>query len=234
MAKLERTSLTDQICEYLQNEITNGTWKPGEKIPSETVLAEQLGVSRMSLRNGIQRCNALGLTETRAGEGTFVRDFSMQTYFSELNKMSLLGNHPNEINDFRIIIQIGSVRLAFLYNLITAEDLKSLRDCVEAMENALDEENMEGLHHADKMFHKIICSLCKNKVLYDVFDAFNSVIGKSMRSNVEFSIQRNGKGQIINYHRDLYNAIEQRDMDAFINTLMASEKRYGRSGYTSE
>ena len=51
MKKIVRTNLTAQISSYIQDEIIKGTWKPGEKLPSETELAETLGVSRMSLRS---------------------------------------------------------------------------------------------------------------------------------------------------------------------------------------
>ena len=50
--KLSRISITDQIYQVLIQKITSGEWKIGEKIPSEIDLAEQLGVSRPSLKNG--------------------------------------------------------------------------------------------------------------------------------------------------------------------------------------
>ena len=56
MKKFVKSSLVDQIFDYIQGEIIHGTWKPGEKLPSETELAASLEVSRMSLRSAIQRC----------------------------------------------------------------------------------------------------------------------------------------------------------------------------------
>ena len=117
MKKFVKSSLVDQIFDYIQGEIIHGTWKPGEKLPSETELAASLEVSRMSLRSAIQRCCAMGLTETRTGEGTFVRNFSLRSYFSELYRMKLLGQQPNEINDLCAILQLGSARLAFASNV---------------------------------------------------------------------------------------------------------------------
>ena len=49
MEEFKRASLSDQIFDYIKRQIDNGTWKPGEKIPSETELARELGVSRMTL-----------------------------------------------------------------------------------------------------------------------------------------------------------------------------------------
>lgn len=46
MKKFVKSSLVDQIFDYIQGEIIHGTWKPGEKLPSETELAASLEVSR--------------------------------------------------------------------------------------------------------------------------------------------------------------------------------------------
>ena len=135
MKKLVKTNLTDQIFNYIQEEIIKGTWKPGEKLPSENELSESLGVSRMSLRSAIQRCSAMGLTETRVGEGTFVRSFNLRSYFSELYRMKLLGRDPNEINDLRCVLQIASARLA-IADGIAESDLQVLIDLSKTMEQA--------------------------------------------------------------------------------------------------
>lgn len=55
MTKFVRSNLSDQIFDYLKEQIVSGEWKPGEKIPSETELSAQLGVSRMSLRTAIKK-----------------------------------------------------------------------------------------------------------------------------------------------------------------------------------
>lgn len=96
MPKIMKTSLTDQIFDYIQGEIVKGTWKPGEKLPSETELAASLGVSRMSLRSAIQRSCAMGLTETRVGEGTFVRNFSLRSYFAQLYRLGHGRRHRDQ------------------------------------------------------------------------------------------------------------------------------------------
>ncbi len=49
------------------------SWKPGQKLPSENELAAQFGVSRVTVRNALQRLSGLGLLETRFGEGSFIR-----------------------------------------------------------------------------------------------------------------------------------------------------------------
>ena len=56
--------------DQLREQILSGGWKPGDKLPSENELAAQFGVSRVTVRNALQRLSGLGLLETRFGEGS--------------------------------------------------------------------------------------------------------------------------------------------------------------------
>lgn len=225
MKKIVRTNLAAQISNYIQDEILNGTWKPGEKIPSENELAEMLGVSRMSLRSAIQRCNAIGLTETRVGEGTFVRDFNLRSYFSELYRMRLLGDNPNEINDLRSILQIGSFRLA-LTDGVSTEEFKRLEELVEQMEQAAAANDLEAFHEADIQFHRDACRLCHNKLLYSIYDAIEFLLDDTTKTNVERSIQKSpGFSNVLGHHREMLESIRTRDIDRFTKAMMESRER---------
>lgn len=225
MGKIVRTNLTDQITSYIQDEILKGTWKPGEKLPSETELAETLGVSRMSLRSALQRCNAIGLTETKVGEGTFVRDFNLRSYFGDLYDMKLLGNDPAQINDLRCVLQIASVRLA-LAKGIQGEDLATLQDLYRQMEKAMDENDLETFHGLDTRFHRGVCRLCHNQPLYIIYDALEFVINDITRQNVERSVaQTPGFEHIRTHHREIMESIQTGDMDRLVRELMASRER---------
>ena len=61
-----------QIHNQLRENIENGYWKVGQKIPAERELAAEFGVSRMTLRQAIQTLVDEGVLERRVGSGTFV------------------------------------------------------------------------------------------------------------------------------------------------------------------
>ena len=213
MKKFVKSSLVDQIFDYIQGEIIHGTWKPGEKLPSETELAASLEVSRMSLRSAIQRCCAMGLTETRTGEGTFVRNFSLRSYFSELYRMKLLGQQPNEINDLCAILQLGSARLAFASN-VTPEKIQELEQLDQTMESAANANDQNAFHEADIQFHRAI------------YDAVESLIDDTIQHNVELSVKHaGGYSLVLEHHRELLESIRANDMDRFTKAIMASRSR---------
>jgi GntR family transcriptional regulator len=78
-----------QIRESLQGRIARGGWQPGSRLPSEPELAEQFNVSRMTVRQAVDKLVERGLLYRRRGVGTFVapvrmaRDLGRLTSFSE-------------------------------------------------------------------------------------------------------------------------------------------------------
>src|SRR5207244_3312399 len=75
--------VAEEIVEQLRGLILKGSFAPGDKLPPERRLAEELGVNRASLREAIKSLEQMGLVKTRQGDGTRVLDF-MRTAGVEL------------------------------------------------------------------------------------------------------------------------------------------------------
>src|SRR5258706_15497340 len=75
--------VAEEIVHQLRTLILRGSYAPGQKLPPERRLAEELGVNRASLREAIKSLEQMGLVKTRQGDGTPVLDF-MQTAGVEL------------------------------------------------------------------------------------------------------------------------------------------------------
>ena len=225
MEKIVRKTLTDQIFDYIQDQIANGNWKRGEKLPSETELAEKLGVSRMSLRAAIQRSNTMGLTETKVGEGTFVKKISMRPFIENLLKSNLLSADNDDINDMRNILQIGSFRLALKLPTLD-EDIEVLESFYNDMISAAENNDTEGFHKADTRFHRHLCKSCRNEMMYIIYDAIEYLLEDVTRRNVVRSLEYNGSYEnILNYHKGLLDTIKAKDLDGFIKIIDSSEER---------
>jgi len=67
--KIKRTSLPDEVCSRIKENIKNNQWKVYDKIPSEGELAEMFGVNRLTIRMALQKLNTLGIVETRVSSG---------------------------------------------------------------------------------------------------------------------------------------------------------------------
>ena len=69
----QQLPLYKKICELLHREITAGHWLPGERLPVESKLAENLGVAIGTLRKALAQLESEGLLERRQGSGTYVK-----------------------------------------------------------------------------------------------------------------------------------------------------------------
>ncbi len=230
MEEFKRASLSDQIFDYIKRQIDNGTWKPGEKIPSETELARELGVSRMSLRSGIKKANVLGLTETRTGEGTYVKKFSMGSYFKELYDSDILSWNANDLNDLFSILQLGSARISIM-NGRSDRHLEKLCLQLEAMRNAASQESIGDFHRADLAFHREVCAMSENEILMMIFNAIESLISERINENVRRSIEiHKGFDMVLSHHNDVYESIRDKDLSrltsAYESSIIRSHSYY--------
>lgn len=84
LTKTEGVSLYIQIRETLREQIKQGTFEPGQRLPSEDELAAQFGVSRMTVRQGITDLIDEGVLYRRRGVGTFVAQFHVERDHNKL------------------------------------------------------------------------------------------------------------------------------------------------------
>lgn len=86
------------IHDKIKDQIDGGTWKIGQRLPSERDLAEEFGVSRMTLRQGITLLVEEGILQRKVGSGTYVANTRVQekmrgtTSFTEI--VQLQGKIP--------------------------------------------------------------------------------------------------------------------------------------------
>ncbi len=95
-------TLVEKVRKSLEDDIINGKYKVGEKIPSEAGLVEQLQVGRNTVREAIQSLIYMGILEAKQGSGTFVKkkDFSASS-LSQLDKNHNF-KHVNEVKEIMI------------------------------------------------------------------------------------------------------------------------------------
>ncbi|SDE36274.1 FadR/GntR family transcriptional regulator [Sporomusa acidovorans] len=207
--KLAKESVTDQIYEVLKDYITSKEWEPGHKLPSENELAEQFGVSRMSVRMVLQKLNTLGLTETRVGEGTFVKKFDFKSYLSEVSEFVIDQDMVFDLNEFRMYFELPMLQLAI--NKATDEEIIILE---EKTKKFLRAENIDELARYDYEFHLEICKMGKNTLFIMFFEQAAGLIQNYLRTNIAASL--NGiktVKDIFDYHKEIVNAIKARKFE---------------------
>ena len=149
----------DQITALLRNE----TLKRGDRLPPEAQIAQQLGVSRPSVREALKALEALGIIESKAGVGSFVKEsISPDAVFSLLYDWAMEGS-PLEFMEARKTIEPQVAFLAALRR--TENDLRT----IDHVLNLEVQEVKEGRSTVERNmeFHLLLAAACGNRLLAD-------------------------------------------------------------------
>jgi GntR family transcriptional repressor for pyruvate dehydrogenase complex len=82
---IKRKNIADEIAEILQRKILEMNLSEGDKLPSHDELTQQLGVSKASLREGLQKLSAMGVIKIKHGLGTIVATPQIANYLRILS-----------------------------------------------------------------------------------------------------------------------------------------------------
>jgi len=171
---VSRSTLTDDIIEQIKKLILDGHLKPGDRLPSERELGEQLAVGRTSVREALKAVSSLGLIR-RTTEGTFVNQDTLPSLREQLS-YSLLSKKTTvrEVFETRHLFEIGLAALAA--QRATDEDIK-------AMENALAidkrSDDVASFVNADLAFHTAIAEAAQNRILCELFVTVQHLLFRS-------------------------------------------------------
>src|SRR5437763_16585849 len=121
LATTRRAGLVDQAIEQLREAIKQGECQVGQRIPTETALAEGLGVGRNTVREAVRALAHSGLLEVRQGDGTYVRATSEVS--GAIRR--LCGTELREVLQVRRSLEVEGARLAA--SARTDEEVANLR-----------------------------------------------------------------------------------------------------------
>ncbi len=207
------------VTERLRHAIHIGTYLPGDKLPPERTLAQQLGVSRMTVREAIRALRAEGYVSSRRGSagGITVLDQGED----EMGLRQVLQHRMAELDDdfeFRIAVEGAAARLAAQRR--TKQDLARLRQAYLELEQGRETARFRA---ADNVFHLAIADAARNKFMREAIEnvramtwvPLDQVISKVFASAHE-------------HHAQILQAIEDRDPEAAERAVVAHIRRAQR------
>jgi GntR family transcriptional repressor for pyruvate dehydrogenase complex len=173
--KIGVKKVSDIVYEKLMEKISSSKWPAGYRLPSENELARSFAVSRNSVRSAIQRLNALGILESRNGDGTFVQNFSAQIVVKAF--VTLLALKPAQAIDLLELRKgVESISCELAAKRGTPEELKILRGYVEQMKAAAKRGDYKTYAENDLKFHFCIAEMSKNPAVVSVMEILRDTI----------------------------------------------------------
>jgi len=212
--RIKQGKIADAIVEQLEKLILDGVLEPGERLPSERDLAQQMDVSRPSLREAIQRLETIGLVETRQGDGTVVKSALASTLTDPL--VYLLQTRADAAMDY-LELRRTLEGMAGYYAALRATDAdrEILRVRFERMEelHSLDDPMHEA--DADADFHLAIAEASHNVVLLHIVRGLFKLLREGVFYNRRRLYTRKGaRDVLLEQHRALYKAVMEGDPQA--------------------
>lgn len=211
---IKRVNVGEQVFEQLKQMIIDGEWKQGDKLPSENALADMLGVSRITVRQALQKLGTLGLIETRLGEGSFVKVIDISGNMQALvPAVYLSGQETEQVFEFRQIIDVESVRLAV--RRATKEDIEELKKIHKKMLKKKDESDSLGFAVMDTEFHFKISQMTRNSLIIKT----NEILREVINSYVTTIIGKMGWDLALKYHGKIIDAIMAKDEKGAVEVM---------------
>jgi GntR family transcriptional regulator, transcriptional repressor for pyruvate dehydrogenase complex len=205
-----RVRLSDVVSGQIRELISRGSLLPGQRLPAERDLAEQLNVSRPSLREALIRLESDGFIRAVGRGGFVVSDVTAPLVSHPL--AALLEQQPDASADV-LELRHGLETLATAYatERATESDLARIAEAFEALETAVTEKNAR-IAEKDAAFHLSIADATHNVALTHVMHGLNELVRESMLTShrlVDYDDEVEAK--LLAQHRAIYEAILARD-----------------------
>lgn len=207
---IQKTSATTRVFEALHEMIATGRFQRGEKLPPQEELARQLGVSRNTLREAVNKLATMGLLVSRQGVGTVVEPPSPGGYLTALRGQFLLD--PLSVREFieaRICIERTTVRLSV--ERAQPQDLRQLKENLEAQRSALSQADGVEFTRYDTAFHCKLAEMSGNRVLHKFLETVQDMLQRFIGEVVRLP---GAVEDAFAFHTRLGRAIAARDADA--------------------
>ncbi|RKN77853.1 FadR/GntR family transcriptional regulator [Ulvibacterium marinum] len=206
LTKNENQEIQNGIISKIRDLINYKNLEPGDKLPSERMLAERFEVSRSNLREAIQKLEFYGILKSKPQSGTFIADIG-QVAMNGMIEDILRLEEPDfkSLVETRILMELKTARLAALRR--TKEDLKQMHDALMAYSEKV--MNGEDAVQEDLLFHLAIAKASGNSTM----NTFMLIITPEIITNFEkyHVCDKKMAFRGIQEHREIYEAIKAQD-----------------------
>lgn len=205
--RIETKRKSVHVAEQIAEAIRLKTYQAGDRLPSERVIAEQMGVSRPSVREALSALQLVGVLETRPGDGTYVA--------KELDRrdaaISLLEEQESPVEALearrvleRTIAEVAATRA-------TPQGLDAVARALDALRLAAGLRDYEAFTAANGPFHLAIVRMTGNELLEravgPMIDVMQQKLAREMRRK-EYAHGGDFFNAMLEVHVDIYNALK--------------------------
>ncbi|MFE3881978.1 FadR/GntR family transcriptional regulator [Streptomyces lydicus] len=202
-------AVTDEAIEKIKGMIVSGAVRPGDRLPKESELAAELGLSRNSLREAVRALSLIRILDVRQGDGTYVTSLDPQLLLEAMSFVVDFHRDDTVLEFLAVRRILEPAATAMAAGRVGVEELNSL----EAQLNALGPSpSVEDLVACDLEFHRRIVAASGNSVLCSLLDGLS---GPTTRARIWRGLtQKDAVARTLTEHRAILGALRDRDAEA--------------------
>lgn len=204
--KRKSAHVAEQIAEAIRVKV----YLVGDRLPPERAIAEQMGVSRPSVREALSALQLVGVLETRAGDGTYV----VKALDRREAAISLLEEHESPVAalEARRVLERSIVQMAAAR--VTPESLATALRAMDSLRRAATLRDYEAFAAANSPFHLAIVRMAANDLLeravLPLIDVMQQQLAQEMRRR-EYAHDGAFFDAMTRVHADIYTALAAGD-----------------------
>ncbi len=163
-APIKRLSLADEVAQRLQQQISLGKYKPGDKLPTEPSLMQEFGVGRSTIREAVRILANAGVLRVQQGLGTFVEAApdTAEPWAQRLKRAEF-----SDLNEVRQLVELKIAQKAALHR--NEKDIEQMQGFLKKRKEAALANNVAECIQADIDFHCAIAAAAQNSILADLY-----------------------------------------------------------------
>ncbi len=167
----------EDICVQIRKEVSEGRLKPGDRLPAERELAEQLGVSRTAVREALRGLEVAGVIACQRGinGGAFIRHGDPTIITQAVQDMVLLGRITAEsVTETRILLMNDALRLAC--KRATSVDLDAIERDIDLVERLTYSGDLKQRSTYIINFYSLVARATHNEVMVMLIDSLSEIV----------------------------------------------------------
>ncbi len=206
---IRKVTATEAIVENLKDRIRTGEFRPGDKLPSEQIIIQEYGVSRLTLREALARLAALGIIHVRHGKGAYV---TTNISISALDDVLIPlfpqydSDRMGDLVEARNLIE--SEIAARVAGIRTDEQISILEKLLKYDETILNNPKQFAIR--DYEFHFALVEMAGNQFFIAMYQALYRQIKDFL---IEYAENIEDRREAMERHRPILKAIIDKDVD---------------------
>ena len=209
-----KTSLAQKVSNRITEALINKELRPGDRLPPVEELTRSLGVGKSSVREAIKMFEALGVVESKQGEGTFICKHPVENSINPLIiQLILEQGGEKDIISLRSMFEPAYTLMAM--QVATDEDKRKIEETIFKLEEKIKTNSQTA--DDDMNFHLMILKSTHNPYVIRI----GETIMQLFRASLKKSMVRI-PNVALNDHKSLFTAFCNNDSEGIMKAIMIS------------